>query len=264
MADHPIPGHEWPCEHADGGAERCGEGAAHSCPVAASPVTVTLTSTDVFAVNDRDEPVGRVWRGRSAGGLEVSAIVARVGVDRTLPEEALAELAGLREGPSVVAVLPDYQPPTFTTGPVDVFSDVRAFHTAGDVYEREAPGFPPQPVLALRLSLIREEVAETMEAAEAGDFPEFVDGCIDAIYVLAGALLACGVRPEAVWRAVQAANMAKMDVDNGGPHRREDGKIIKPAGWTPPDVAGALRAQGWPSNGSALTTTYHDEDTTNA
>lgn len=29
------------------------------------------------------------------------------------------------------------------------------------------------------------------------------------------------------------------------PVKREDGKILKPPGWTPPDIKGCLRAQGW-------------------
>lgn len=31
----------------------------------------------------------------------------------------------------------------------------------------------------------------------------------------------------------------------GEPVKREDGKILKPPGWTPPDIEGCLRAQGW-------------------
>ena len=36
--------------------------------------------------------------------------------------------------------------------------------------------------------------------------------------------------------------MAKLD-DNGNPILREDGKILKPEGWTPPDISGVLDAQ---------------------
>lgn len=43
-----------------------------------------------------------------------------------------------------------------------------------------------------------------------------------------------------VFEEVHRANMAKV----GGP-TRADGKILKPEGWTPPDVAGVLRRQGW-------------------
>ncbi|MEV6219771.1 hypothetical protein [Nocardia sp. NPDC051833] len=43
---------------------------------------------------------------------------------------------------------------------------------------------------------------------------------------------------EAVWAEVQRSNMAK--VVDGKVRRRVDGKIEKPTGWTPPDIAGVL------------------------
>ncbi|MFC4128897.1 pyrophosphohydrolase domain-containing protein [Nocardia rhizosphaerae] len=42
-----------------------------------------------------------------------------------------------------------------------------------------------------------------------------------------------------VWAEVQRSNMAKL-VDGKVVRRPEDGKILKPAGWTPPDIAGVL------------------------
>jgi predicted HAD superfamily Cof-like phosphohydrolase len=41
-----------------------------------------------------------------------------------------------------------------------------------------------------------------------------------------------------VFKEVHRSNMAKL-VD-GKVIRREDGKILKPAGWTPPDIKGVL------------------------
>jgi len=45
-----------------------------------------------------------------------------------------------------------------------------------------------------------------------------------------------------VWREVQRSNMAK--VVNGKVNKRADGKIIKPPGWTPPDIRGILERAG--------------------
>ena len=43
---------------------------------------------------------------------------------------------------------------------------------------------------------------------------------------------------------IHASNMSKLGED-GQPVRREDGKILKPEGWTPPDLAALLNpAQG--------------------
>jgi predicted HAD superfamily Cof-like phosphohydrolase len=52
----------------------------------------------------------------------------------------------------------------------------------------------------------------------------------------------------AVWAAVQCANEAKAIEQPDGRRkvvRREDGKILKPEGWTPPDIEGVLRQHGW-------------------
>lgn len=57
----------------------------------------------------------------------------------------------------------------------------------------------------------------------------------DLIYVAVGAALELGIPLGAVWAEVHTANMRKV---GGG--RRGDGKVLKPEGWTPPDVIGAV------------------------
>lgn len=61
--------------------------------------------------------------------------------------------------------------------------------------------------------------------------------------VLCDAAHSYGIPLAAVWDAVQAANMAKVDPVTGKVRRREDGKILKPDGWQPPNIAAVL----WPS-----------------
>lgn len=65
-----------------------------------------------------------------------------------------------------------------------------------------------------------------------------VDGAIDMIWVTLGWLHSVGVDPQPIWDAVAAANMAKST----GPVR-EDGKRLKPEGWTHPDIAALIDAQ---------------------
>jgi hypothetical protein len=48
-----------------------------------------------------------------------------------------------------------------------------------------------------------------------------------------------GIPFDAVWRAVHESNMAKLG-PNGEIIRREDGKVLKPPGWTAPDIAAVL------------------------
>lgn len=99
------------------------------------------------------------------------------------------------------------------------------------------PSLPTNPVCR---TLIEEEDAEMFAALDRGDLPEFVDGILDSIYVRLGMLVHCGVNPDPIWAAIQSSNMAKEGGDT-----RADGKVLKPPGWTAPDVAGLLRKQGW-------------------
>ena len=45
------------------------------------------------------------------------------------------------------------------------------------------------------------------------------------------------------WAVVHVSNMAKLGPD-GKPIYREDGKILKPEGWQPPDIGAVLDAHG--------------------
>lgn len=46
-----------------------------------------------------------------------------------------------------------------------------------------------------------------------------------------------------MFHVVHAANMAKRDPQTGKFIKREDGKIIKPMGWVPPNVEGEIERQ---------------------
>lgn len=67
------------------------------------------------------------------------------------------------------------------------------------------------------------------------NWPEMIDALCDILYVTFGAAVAMGVDLDPFFAEVQRANMAKA----GGPVR-EDGKRLKPPGWTPPDIKGLL------------------------
>jgi predicted HAD superfamily Cof-like phosphohydrolase len=92
----------------------------------------------------------------------------------------------------------------------------------------------------LRWDLIAEESRETIQAIASQNLPQAVDGLVDLIYVCLGAAVAWGVDLEPMFNEVHRTNMAK---EGGG--SRADGKVLKPAGWTPPDIAGELKRQGW-------------------
>lgn len=124
----------------------------------------------------------------------------------------------------------------------DMAADVSAFHRkfGCDKDNRTTPGNPRKGVGDLRFRLVQEEFGELAIAHGDGDVAEVADALADLIYVAIGMALAYGIDLRPVWREVHRSNMAKS---GGG--TREDGKILKPEGWTPPDIAGVLRRQGW-------------------
>jgi len=90
------------------------------------------------------------------------------------------------------------------------------------------------------LNLIDEEHAELQEAVAADDLTEQLDALIDILVVTIGAIHSAGFDAEGAWKEVMATNFAKIDHETGRVRKREDGKVLKPVGWTPPDLTGYL------------------------
>lgn len=102
------------------------------------------------------------------------------------------------------------------------------------------PHLPDDETRILRRALLIEEVSEYYEAEENDDLTEIVDGLIDIMVVATGTLLAY-VGTDAMHACIDeviGSNLAKI-VD-GKVHKNAVGKIMKPDGWTPPDIAGLL------------------------
>ena len=90
------------------------------------------------------------------------------------------------------------------------------------------------------LNLIDEEHSELQEAVAADDLTEQLDALIDILVVTIGAIHSAGFDGEGAWKEVMATNFAKIDHETGRVRKREDGKVLKPVGWTPPDLKGYL------------------------
>ena len=89
---------------------------------------------------------------------------------------------------------------------------------------------------AMYVKLIDEEHQELLEATLTDDRVEQLDALIDILVVTIGAIHSMGADGEGAWKEVMMTNFAKIDKETGKVCKREDGKVLKPIGWTPPDL----------------------------
>jgi predicted HAD superfamily Cof-like phosphohydrolase len=64
-----------------------------------------------------------------------------------------------------------------------------------------------------------------------------IDALIDILVVTIGAVHSMGADGEGAWKEVMRTNFAKIDKDTGKVRKREDGKVLKPLGWAPPELS---------------------------
>jgi predicted HAD superfamily Cof-like phosphohydrolase len=89
----------------------------------------------------------------------------------------------------------------------------------------------------LYCDLIEEEYNdEFKEALLNNDRVEQLDALIDILVVTIGALHSGGFDVEGAWNEVMRTNFAKIDPTTGKVRKRADGKVLKPDGWTPPNL----------------------------
>tara|TARA_B110000908_G_C9833517_1_gene262408 strand:+ start:14 stop:469 length:456 start_codon:yes stop_codon:yes gene_type:complete len=96
-----------------------------------------------------------------------------------------------------------------------------------------------QNYLAFRMSMVKEEFDETMDAIAAKDAEEVVDGLIDMCVFAIGTLDVMGVDANEAWDRVYTANVSKdVGVKEGRPNPFGLPDLIKPEGWVAPDHKG--------------------------
>lgn len=94
---------------------------------------------------------------------------------------------------------------------------------------------------AMYIKLINEEHQELLEATLTEDRVEQLDALIDILVVTIGAIHSAGFDGEGAWKEVMSTNFAKIDRETGKVRKREDGKVLKPVGWTAPDLKPYLK-----------------------
>jgi len=112
------------------------------------------------------------------------------------------------------------------------FRDQEKFMKACD---QPVEGFN-QDQFKLYVSLIDEEFKELNVAINNSDHVETLDALIDILVVTIGAVHSLGADGEGAWREVMSTNFAKIDKETGKVRKREDGKVLKPIGWIPPNL----------------------------
>lgn len=120
------------------------------------------------------------------------------------------------------------------------YDAVAEFHRAFGLTENSKPTLPSDDIRALRKKLLEEEFTEYNVGEDKNDLVEIADALADLIYIAYGTAVAYGIPLDKVFAEVHRSNMAKL-VD-GKVIRRDDGKVLKPAGWTPPDIKSILDA----------------------
>ena len=120
------------------------------------------------------------------------------------------------------------------------------FHRVFGAHFQETPTVDlPDEVIALRVSLIQEELNEYRHAAETHDLVEVADALSDLMYVVLGTYVSHGLQDlaEALFAEVHRSNMSKLDA-NGQVIYRADGKVLKSDQWRPPDLGSILAEDG--------------------
>ena len=113
------------------------------------------------------------------------------------------------------------------------FNDQHRFMTACD---QTVDSFN-QNQFNMYLGLIKEEYQELTEAINNNDRVETLDALIDILVVTIGTIHSAGFDGEGAWNEVMRTNFAKIDAATGKVRKREDGKVLKPQDWQPPQLS---------------------------
>jgi predicted HAD superfamily Cof-like phosphohydrolase len=112
-----------------------------------------------------------------------------------------------------------------------VFTDVQVFMSAAGQTTTE--NNPKQALLYHKL--IVEEFNEFCEARLTNDDVETIDACFDMMWVIVGYMLSRGWDNNKIWDEGALSNLRKIDKETRKVLKREDGKVLKPEGWQPPN-----------------------------
>src|SRR5262249_8318619 len=125
---------------------------------------------------------------------------------------------------------------------MDMLRDVYEFHRK---YGLLPPDGPPKQLdwelFNFRIRFLAEELHEFKRARTQAELADQLDALVDLVYVALGTAVLMGLAPawDQAWAAVQRANMQKVRATAAAESKRgSTHDVVKPPGWTPPDIRG--------------------------
>jgi predicted HAD superfamily Cof-like phosphohydrolase len=115
---------------------------------------------------------------------------------------------------------------------------VEEFHHKFSILAQATPTDLNEETKRLRVRLIKEEFDELKEAMVGGDLAAVAKEMADLLYVVYGTAVSYGIDMDPVFREVHRSNMSKV-----GGYKREDGKWVKPATYSPARIEPILAEQ---------------------
>lgn len=129
-------------------------------------------------------------------------------------------------------------------GGIPILNEIREFHEkfqiAYDGPPRDLRLVDPK-LQAFRRKFITEEFIEFIRAEAKEAAEDELDGCVDMVYVILGYCYLRGWDFFGAFLTVHEKNMEKMRVAPDDPRARSPWDVIKPPGWTPPDLSAFVR-----------------------
>jgi predicted HAD superfamily Cof-like phosphohydrolase len=116
---------------------------------------------------------------------------------------------------------------------------VEEFHRKFSIVAQATPTDLNEETKRLRVRLIEEEFDELKESMAGGDLAAVAKEMADLLYVVYGTAVSYGIDMDPVFREVHRSNMSKV-----GGYKREDGKWVKPATYSPARIEPILVEQG--------------------
>ena len=116
---------------------------------------------------------------------------------------------------------------------------VEEFHRKFSIVAQATPTDLDEETKRLRVRLIEEEFDELKESMAGGDLAAVAKEMADLLYVVYGTAVSYGIDMDPVFREVHRSNMSKV-----GGYKREDGKWVKPATYSPARIEPILAEQG--------------------